>query len=284
MRLGLPSGTSLLVAFARGIGVDDRVLDPHASKLLPNGLRRLAGGPTRSQAASSLWRASIRVATLGLVDHIALRTEVIDLHLTEALRSGIRQLVILGAGLDMRAWRIGSPLEVCVYELDHPSTQRYKRERVSALTPPRDIRYLGVDFERERFCERLLDSGFDPTEPSAWIWEGVAMYLPDAAVRKSLDQITEVSRGGSCMMMTYRVPGALPLGAIGRIVVPALFSAAGEALKGALHPEEVVSMLAPEWQVSYDDNNLGWKAITGSEASAVSSFVSERLVVAVRGH
>ena len=283
MRLGLPSGTSFLVALARGIGVDDRVRDPHASKLLPNVLRRLAEGPKHSQAASSLWRASIRAATLGLVDHIALRTEAIDLHLAEALRSGIRQLVILGAGLDMRAWRISSPSEVLVFELDHPSTQKYKRERVGALTPRRDIAYLAVDFERERFCDLLLDSGFDPTEPSAWVWEGVAMYLPDSAVRKSLEQITEVSKAGSCMMMTYRVPGALPLGAIGRIAVPALFSAAGEALKATMRPEEVVSMLTPGWQVSYDDNAQGWKAITGSEATAVSSFLSERLVVAVRG-
>lgn len=282
MRDGLPSGTSFLVAFARGLGVDERVLDPLAPDLLPRWMARLATMPAILGPAAATYRRAVRAATFGLVDHNVLRTQAIDAHVMHALQSGVRQLVILGAGMDARAWRLDALQNATVFEVDHPATQQYKRERVAEKTPPADIRYVAVNFEQERFTERLQSAGFRPTDCSIWIWEGVTMYLPLAAVHDTLGQLTRLAAEGSLLAMTYRVPGSLPFGAVGRTAIPALFVAAGEPLKSTLEPSELASVLAPDWDVTYDEDARGWRALTASAAAPSRAFVSERLAVAKR--
>lgn len=282
MRHGTPSGTSFLVSFARALGVDGRVLDPLAPNLLPRWMARLATMPAALGPAAGAYRRSIRAATFGLVDHNVLRTEAIDVHLKEALRSGARQLVILGAGMDARAWRLDALQDTTVFELDHPATQRYKRDCVAGKTPPTDIRYIAVDFEKERFIEKLHSAGFQPRDRSIWIWEGVTMYLPLAAVNDTLAQLTLLAAKESLLAMTYRVPDRLPFGALGRAAIPALFAAAGEPLKSTLEPSELASALAPDWEVTYDEDPRGWSALTTSAAVPSRAFLSERLAVVKR--
>lgn len=282
MRPGVPSGTSFLVAFARALGVDDRILDPRASELLPPWMARLASMPANLGPLASAYRLSVRALSFGLVDHNVLRTEAIDAHLIRALQAGTRQLVILGAGLDARAWRLDALRGKTVFEVDHPATQEYKLRRIAEETPPTDIRYVSVDFERERFSESLRRAGFVPAEPSVWIWEGVAMYLPREAVSDTLDQITSLGSAGSVLAMTYRVPGRLPLGAVGRAAIPALFAAAGEPLKSTLEPSELASILDAGWEVTYDEDPTGWRALGTSPATPARAFLSERLAVATR--
>ena len=282
MRDGLPSGTSFLVAFSRGLGVDEHVVDPLAASLLPRWMARFATMPARLGPAAAFYRNAVRAATFGLVDHNVLRTEAIDAHLMQALRSGARQLVILGAGMDARAWRLDALENATVFEVDHPATQQYKRERVAGKAPPADIRYIAVDFEKERFTEPLQRAGFQSNEPSIWIWEGVAMYLPLAAVHDTLAQLTRLAAEGSVLAMTYRVPGSLPFGAIGRVAIPALFMAAGESLKSTFEPSELASALAPDWDVADDGDERAWRALTGSTAVPSRAFLSERLAVVKR--
>jgi len=193
MRKGLPSGTSFAVSFARGLGVDDESIDPFAWELLPPWLGRIAGAPARFGSAASLYRSAVRATTLGLVDHAVLRTRAIDAHLDAALEAGVRQLVILGAGLDARAWRIEALKDAVVFEVDHPATQRYKRSRTAGRVPPSDIRYVAVDLEKEQFSEVLERAGFRRDAPSVWIWEGVTMYLPLRAVRGTIEQVSELA-------------------------------------------------------------------------------------------
>lgn len=282
MRAGLPSGTSLLVSFARGLGVDEQEVDPLAFDLLPPLLSRLASAPRRLGAGAGLYRAAVRATTFGLIDHMVLRTQAIDAHLASALQSGIDQLVILGAGLDARAWRLDSLTNVTVFEIDHPSTQQYKRKRISQKTSPTDIRYVSVDFERESFSGRLREAGFRSGAPSVWIWEGVAMYLPLAAIRDTLDQLTELAAKGSELAMTYRVPGMLPYGVLGRLAIPAVFAAAGEPLKSTLEPQELASSVGPDWEVTFDEDARGWRGFGGSIANPSRSFLSERLAIVRR--
>lgn len=282
MRDGLPSGTSLLVSFARGLGVDERVIDPLAPNLLPRWMARLATMPATLGPAAAAYRRSIRAATFGLVDHNVLRTEAIDAHLLRALRSGARQLVILGAGMDARAWRLDALQDATVFEIDHPATQQYKRDRVAGKTPPTDIRYVSVDFEREQFTEKLRSAGFLPMERSIWIWEGVTMYLPLAAVHETLGQLTLLAAEGSLLAMTYLVPDRFPFGAVGRAAIPALFAAAGEPLKSTLEPSELASVLTPDWNVTYDEDARGWSALAASAAVPSRAFLSERLAVVKR--
>lgn len=282
MRADRPSGTSFLVSFARGLNIDEGALDPFAVDLLPWWMARLAKGPRRFGPVATVYRRAVRASTFGLVDHNVLRTEAIDAHLMRGLQSGVRQLVILGAGLDARAWRMKPLQSALVFEVDHPATQQYKRARIAGKPAPTEIRYVAVDFEKERFGERLQEAGFHATERSIWIWEGVAMYLPRAAVHETLRQVTSLAAEGSVLAMTYRVPGRLPFGVMGRAAVPALFAAAGEPLKSTLEPSELASAVAPDWDVTYDEDATGWRALTGSAAVPARAFLSERLAVLSR--
>jgi methyltransferase (TIGR00027 family) len=282
MREGLPSGTSFVVSFARGLGVDDRSIDPVARDLLPLWLAWVADAPRRLGGAAPLYRRAMRASSLGLIDHAVLRTQAIDVHLDAALESGIDQVVILGAGLDARAWRLPALERATVFEVDHPATQQYKRARVGGKAAHAEVRYVAVDFERELFSQGLRDSGFRPNDPTVWIWEGVAMYLPIDSIFDTLRQLTELSSPGSKLAMTYRIPDALPFGRLGRVAIPALFRAAGEPLKGTLTSGELASTLAPEWDVLHDENARGWKRLTGSRAAPPRSFLGERLAIASR--
>ena len=282
MRKGLPSGTSFVVSFARGLGVDDQVLDPVARDLLPSWLGRMADAPRHLGGAAALYRKAMRATTFGLIDHAVLRTRAIDTHLASALQSGIDQVVILGAGLDARAWRLPGLGMTTVFEVDHPATQQYKQRRIGGRTPRAEVRYVAVDFEKERFSEGLERAGFRSADASMWIWEGVAMYLRRDAIRDTLEQLTRLSAAGSELAMTYRVPGMRPFGALGRAAIPALFKAAGEPLKGTLEPHDLVSTVTPEWDVVYDDDARGWQKLTGSLADPARSFLGERLAVARR--
>jgi len=148
--------------------------------------------------------------------------------------------------MDARAWRLDALRDKTVFEVDFPATQQYKLDRIAESTPPTDIRYVSVDFETERFSGRLRRAGFVPTEPSVWIWEGVAMYLPVVTVSDTSGQITSLAAEGSPLAMTYRVPDRLPFGTVGRAAIPALFAAAGEPLKSTLEPSELASALAAD--------------------------------------
>jgi len=282
MRDGLPSNTSFLVSFARGLGVDDQVLDPLAHELLPAWLGRLAAAPDTLGSFANLYRRAVRVTTFGLIDHMVLRTEAIDAHLLAALRSGIDQLVILGAGLDSRAWRLPALKDAIVFEIDHPATQRYKQSRMAGKSPPPGLRYVAVDFEKEQFADGLQCAGFRSEDRSMWIWEGVTMYLQRAAIHDSIEQLTSLAARGSQLAMTYRVPGVLPFGALGRAAIPALFAAGGEPLKATLTPRELVSAVGSAWDVVYDDDARGWQKLSGSIAKPTRSFLSERLAILTR--
>ncbi len=184
--------------------------------------------------------------------------------------------------MDARAWRLDELEDKTVFEVDHPATQRFKLSRIAGRTPPTDIRYVPVDFEQETFSGRLRAAGFVPTEPSVWIWEGVTMYLPLAAVSDTLGQITSLAAERSVLAMTYRVPHRLPFGAVGRAAIPALFAAAGEPLKCTLEPTALASSLAADWEVTYDEDATGWRALRRSAAVPARAFLSERLAVATK--
>jgi len=183
--------------------------DPVAAKLLPVRaavVHRVARLLVAAGATSALRR---RFAPI--MDILTMRTLAIDEALAEALGSplapAIDQLVILGAGLDARAFRLHGLAHVDVFEVDHPATQAYKRARSSTHSPlARSLRFVAVDFERERLDDRLLFAGHDPGRRSAWIWEGVIVYLSDAALRTTLHSVAALSPPGSRLLAQYREP------------------------------------------------------------------------------
>jgi methyltransferase (TIGR00027 family) len=149
------------------------------------------------------------------------------------------QVVLLGAGLDARAFRLPGLANALVFEVDHPSTQAYKRSRTSSLRlRARELRFVGVDFEADDLAERLAASGHDDATATTWIWEGVTPYLTRPAVEATLDRIARRSSPGSTLVMTYGTPDLGTVPSLLRPAVAPVFRLLGEELRGLVTPDE----------------------------------------------
>ena len=131
-------------------------------------------------------------------EHIAVRTRYFDDFFTAAAASGIRQAVILASGLDTRAYRLAWPPGTAVFEIDQPSVIEFKTRvlRDAGAAPTADRRTVGIDL-RQDWPKALREAGFDPSRPTAWIAEGLLIYLPPEAQDRLLDNITALSAPGS---------------------------------------------------------------------------------------
>lgn len=139
-------------------------------------------------------RFNLRRAAEGM----AVRTRHFDRLFTDAADAGVRQAVILAAGLDARTYRLPWPHGTTVYELDQPEVIAFKDQTLAALgaEPKADRRAIAVDL-RDDWPKALRDNGFDPTQPTAWIAEGLLIYLPPDAQDLLFDRIDELSASGS---------------------------------------------------------------------------------------
>lgn len=280
MRSNWPSLTAIAVAFGRGLGTGGRPPDPLATQVLPAPVAHALGlanlGPLR---------AATRAATFGLVDHVCLRTAAIDAAVRNAVDLGCGQLVILGAGLDTRAWRMPELAPVDVFEVDHPSTQQSKAEaatRLAALC--RTVRMVAVDFERERVGERLAAEGHDATVPTVWIWEGVTPYLHREAIVSTLHDVEQRSAPDSRLLMTYATTDlvALPVPGLAALA-RAAFAGLGEAIHGAMSPSDAAGMLrAHHFAVLDDTDARDWRSHGPGSPWLARPFRAERLIVATR--
>ncbi|MGV0872736.1 class I SAM-dependent methyltransferase [Mycolicibacterium sp. XJ879] len=137
---------------------------------------------------------------------MAVRTRHFDRLFTDAAAAGVRQAVILAAGLDARAYRLAWPAGTTVYEVDQPEVIEFKTATLARLgaQPTADRRTVAVDL-REDWPQALRDNGFDPAQPTAWIAEGLLIYLPPEAQDLLFDRITELSAPGS-RLATEHIP------------------------------------------------------------------------------
>jgi methyltransferase (TIGR00027 family) len=123
---------------------------------------------------------------------VGVRSAYLDAHVATwtAAPHDFHQVVVLGAGLDMRAFRLARP-GVRFFEVDHPASQADKLARLTAIGahPSAHATYVRCDFEVESFVDQLALSGFDAAAPAVFLWEGVTPYLPEAAVRATLRAI-----------------------------------------------------------------------------------------------
>jgi methyltransferase (TIGR00027 family) len=129
---------------------------------------------------------------------MAVRTRFYDQHFLDATRSGIRQAVILAAGLDARAYRLPWPEGTVVYEVDLPDVIAFKTSTLSKLgaEPTAERRTVAVDL-RDDWPAALEAGGFDPQAPSVWSAEGLLVYLPPEAQDSLFDNVTALSVAGS---------------------------------------------------------------------------------------
>jgi methyltransferase (TIGR00027 family) len=131
-------------------------------------------------------------------EQIAVRTRYFDEFFLVATTAGIRQAVILAAGLDARAYRLPWPAGTVVFEVDQPEVMTFKTSTLGQLgaEPTADRRAVGIDL-RDDWPTALRDNFFDTTAPTAWIAEGLLPYLPPEAQDRLLDNITALSVSGS---------------------------------------------------------------------------------------
>lgn len=244
MKEGRPSLTALYVAFSRAVAAHEPELaracdDRISERLLPAPLTRLID---RVREHPPSLRA-LRHASLGMTEHLALRTRLIDDAVTLGVQNGARQLVVLGAGLDARAHRMPQLSDVTVFEVDHPSTQRFKRRKARAQPVlARELRYVPCDFQRETFAAALAASAFDPTKITLWIWEGVTMYLPAHVVSESLAMISALSSARSRLVASYLTPSPAFL-RHAEAAALTLLSALSEPVHSHFEPDQMAEML-----------------------------------------
>jgi methyltransferase (TIGR00027 family) len=134
-----------------------------------------------------------------LIDVLAVHARFVDEYLAEAGRAGIRQVVILGSGMDTRPYRLWWPLGTTVYEIDQPEVIHFKTEVLHALAAELSAnrRAIGIDL-RQDWLDGLQRVGFDAAQPTVWVAEGLLVgYLPSDAQNRLLQSLTEVSATGS---------------------------------------------------------------------------------------
>lgn len=141
----------------------------------------------------------------GATDTIVSRIRYIDDCLKGAISEGIEQLVILGAGFDSRAYRFAELSNINVFEVDHPNTRNLKIQKVIHIFGclPKHVKYVPVDFEKERLFSKLLSTGFDSSRKTLFIWEGVSKYLTKGAVDELLTDVSLNTSKGSSIVFDY---------------------------------------------------------------------------------
>jgi methyltransferase (TIGR00027 family) len=243
MRDESPSRTAAWVAVARQLA---ELLPPEA---------QLARDPYGAAFYSSLLRA--RLDRLRLLAHtpafkrwilyMQVRTRVIDDAARAWIAGGGRQIVLLGAGYDCRALRLPELAATAVFEVDHPATQSHKKSVLARLGAESPAHYVTWDFETrpmEDLRDALEEAGMSATRPVFTIWEGVTMYLTDAAIDASLRAIRGWSPPGSKLAMTYFAKHRIDEPSLATRMLKAALATFGEPWRFGWEPAELPAYLA----------------------------------------
>jgi methyltransferase (TIGR00027 family) len=209
-------------AAAHGRIAPEVFADPVARSMLQPDERvpvdQVRAGDRPDGAAARVGYEMVRASAEAVVP----RTVAID----AAVRSGpAAQVVILGAGLDGRAWRMTELAGAEVYEVDHPASQQDKRERVADLSPAAGaLHWVPMDFSRDRLGDALDEAGHRADVPTTWVWEGVVAYLTRPEVEATAAAVAGRAAPGSSLVVNYQAP-SIAAGA-GRIVARGMLALA----------------------------------------------------------
>lgn len=204
MQEGQPSQTALQVAACRAAHLR---YDPPPHLLEDRLAERLLG-----EDAEMLIGSYSNDAPWILLENrlfLPFRARYAEERIAEAYREGVRQLVVLGAGLDSFALRRPASLgDLRVYEVDHPSTQRWKRNRLSELGDPLpdSLTFVECDFEKSSLTSALHTTAFRRDEPAVVSWLGVVYYLNEDTVRRALLELARLLAPGSSVVLDYQFP------------------------------------------------------------------------------
>ena len=291
MREGKPSLTAVWVAWGRGMSGklrDAIVDDPVAERLVPEPYKSLIALARTSPTFIGVFEKMVAMVSGGRSRHMPLRTRAIDDALADAVERpraaagapvlAIEQVVILGAGLDARGWRLDALANVVLFEVDHPTMQAYKRSRIDRERPrAREVRFVPVDFERDDLATMLERAGHDPRRPTAFVWEGVTMYLTGEAIDATLSAMRDRSAPRSTAIVTYfeRAERSSVEKALLRVL-----SLVGEPIVSHFTQRDVAALFAKHgFEVRSDEGDAEWSRRYFGRPETPSL---ERLVVAVR--
>ena len=177
---------------------------------------------------------------------MAVRARFAEDHLAAARARGLRQYVVLGAGLDTSAYRLpAQPLRV--WEVDHPSTQEWKRERLEAagIAVPSHLTFVAVDFEAHGLAESLEAAGFDVTSGAVFSWLGVTPYLTRESIMATLGYVAGATAAGGGIAFDYSLTraGMAPRQRLVYDRMAERVRALGEPWQDGFVPEELVADL-----------------------------------------
>jgi methyltransferase (TIGR00027 family) len=248
MKEGQPSATAQRVAVRRAAHqlLDDPKIfdDPLALRIIGReGVAELQSDPYEQDQS----RAEATRLSLYLRAFVAARSRYAEDELALAVERGVRQYVILGAGLDTFAYRNPYPEGALrVFEVDHPATQIWKRARLKevGVPLPRDLTFAPTDFEAQTLADGLRKAGYDPRLGAFFSWLGVAPYLTVDGVMATLRFIASAAKG-SAVVFDYAQSLSL-LTPAQRLVIDAManrLAAAGEPLRTFFDPAELMKDL-----------------------------------------
>ena len=240
MKAGTASETATIVCMGRAIAHGRTAVtafnDPTAMTML-SAEQRAEVERIRQGTRPRKWRARFRYEHLTRESQMMVaRTVAIDADLRNAAAP---QVVILGAGLDGRAWRMRELVGSLVFEVDHPDSQQLKRQRIASLTPEaREVRFVPLDFKSGGLAQVLEAAGHDPDLPTAWLWEGVVMYLNRDEIEAILRVVEGRSAPGSRLIVAYHQPAWMLL------VLALIVRRLGEPIRTVLTPQQMRELLA----------------------------------------
>jgi len=231
---------------------DRRLVDDDlAVSFLPKPLRALVRATRFRLVRRAVITASERSGP-GLWANLACRKSYIDDNLAESL-PGVDAVVILGAGLDTRPYRLARLGDVPVFEVDLPVNIARKRAVVSRVfgSVPPSVRLVSVDFERDDLMATLASYGYRVDSPTFFIWEGVTQYLTADAVRGTFDQLGQAASGSKLNFTYVRRDFIDGINLYGAPVLYRKFRERSQVWKFGMMPEDVEEFLA----------GYGWRLI-----------------------
>jgi methyltransferase (TIGR00027 family) len=238
---------ALFRALESALPADRRLFDDPLAVAFLRPRLRLVAWLSRARAVGGLVRGFIDRRWPGARSSGVARTRFIDDVAQSALRSGIEQVVLLGAGFDARPYRIAAMAGATVFEVDHPATLSSKhRVLEAALAPiPAHVRFVALDFDRQPLRDAMIEAGYDAARRTLVVWEGVTNYLTEAAVDATLGWCAS-SAPGSQLVFTYvdRRVIEQPHSFEGTSKLRATLEAAGERWTFGLDPSRVADFLA----------------------------------------
>lgn len=244
--------------------------DPFASHFLRPSLRRAVEMSKIPLLGAVIARYADRRAPGARTSAIA-RTRLIDDLVSQGLREGIGQIVILGAGFDCRFYRLSNIRSVAAFEVDHPATLAAKRSRLRNLitNSQTKVHFVEIDFSRQGLAEMLQQAGFNAGRTTIFIWEGVTNYLTASAVDAVLRYVGGCTRS-TRLIFTYVHRGALDSSEVfsDAAKIVSNVERLGEPWTFGLIPEELPSYLAERGlQLDRDDGARDYRRTYFGEAA-----------------